>query len=220
MELKDYLKAIKMNESKISTIVGGLIILVIGIMVFNYFRNLNSGITTPTSVNTESTPVTQTTYLVKQGDTLWDIAQSELGDGFRWQEIAEANDITNGSINTGQELIIPTNDVTSEATDLALVTPSSVELETPVAIAQPTIAATVRPTTLATPKATVTTEDDSMSEATTITTDNYTVVAGDNLWKIAERAYGDGARWKEIAEANDLDNPSIIHAGNVFSLPR
>jgi len=30
----------------------------------------------------------------------------------------------------------------------------------------------------------------------------YTVVDGDNLWKIADKVYGSGARWMEIYEAN------------------
>lgn len=53
-----------------------------------------------------------------------------------------------------------------------------------------------------------------------ITGDSYTVVRGDNLWKIAVRAYGDGYQWVRIAKANKLVNPGLIHAGNVFVLPR
>lgn len=49
---------------------------------------------------------------------------------------------------------------------------------------------------------------------------SYTVVAGDNLWEVAVRAYGDGFRWVEIAKANNLVNPGFIHAGNVLSIPR
>jgi nucleoid-associated protein YgaU len=54
----------------------------------------------------------------------------------------------------------------------------------------------------------------------TITTSSYVVVRGDSLWKIAIRAYGDGYKWVEIAKANNLKNPNIIHAGNVLMLPR
>jgi nucleoid-associated protein YgaU len=48
----------------------------------------------------------------------------------------------------------------------------------------------------------------------------YTVVKGDNLWKIAVRAYGDGYKWVEIAKLNKLTNPGLIHPGNVLTLPR
>jgi nucleoid-associated protein YgaU len=53
-----------------------------------------------------------------------------------------------------------------------------------------------------------------------ITGVSYTVVKGDYLWSIALRAYGDGYRWTEIAKANKLVNPNIIHPGNVLKLPR
>jgi putative chitinase len=54
----------------------------------------------------------------------------------------------------------------------------------------------------------------------TITGATYTVVKGDYLWSIAIRAYGDGYKWVEIAKANNLANPDIIHSGNVLKLPR
>lgn len=48
---------------------------------------------------------------------------------------------------------------------------------------------------------------------------SYTVVTGDDLWNIALREYGSGYKWVDIASANKLDNPSIIHAGNVLMMP-
>ena len=53
-----------------------------------------------------------------------------------------------------------------------------------------------------------------------ISGDKYTVLKGDNLWTISVRAYGDGFRWKEIAGANKLANPRLIHAGNILTIPR
>ncbi len=53
-----------------------------------------------------------------------------------------------------------------------------------------------------------------------LNSDSYTVKEGDYLWNIAVAAYGDGFAWVKIAQANNLDNPSIIHPGNVFKLPR
>ena len=47
----------------------------------------------------------------------------------------------------------------------------------------------------------------------------YTVQSGDNLWDIAVEVYGDGYRWTDIAQANNLVNPDLIHSGNVLSLP-
>lgn len=48
----------------------------------------------------------------------------------------------------------------------------------------------------------------------------HTVAVGEDLWKIAEQYYGDGYKWVDIAKANKLVNPGVIHAGNVFVIPR
>lgn len=55
---------------------------------------------------------------------------------------------------------------------------------------------------------------------TAISSENYTVLKGDSLWKIAVRAYGDGYKWVDIAKANNLLKPGIIHPGNILNLPR
>lgn len=51
------------------------------------------------------------TYVVKSGDTLSDIAQSEMGDAKRWPELYEANKDAVGKnpdmIHPGLELKIP-----------------------------------------------------------------------------------------------------------------
>ncbi len=54
----------------------------------------------------------------------------------------------------------------------------------------------------------------------TITENSYVVTQGDDLWEIAVRAYGDGYRWVEIARANNLANPDLIHTDNVLIIPR
>jgi len=53
-----------------------------------------------------------------------------------------------------------------------------------------------------------------------ITGASYIIVKGDSLWDISVRAYGDGYKWVEIAKANNLVNPDLIHSGNVLRLPR
>lgn len=49
---------------------------------------------------------------------------------------------------------------------------------------------------------------------------SYTVAHGDTLWDISVRAYDDGYRWIDIAKANNLANPDIIHAGNILTIPK
>jgi len=47
----------------------------------------------------------------------------------------------------------------------------------------------------------------------------YTVVSGDTLWAISERFYGDGNRYQQIADASGIDNPDLIHPGQVLTIP-
>ena len=49
----------------------------------------------------------------------------------------------------------------------------------------------------------------------------YEVRKGDSLWKIAARVYGDGNKWKAIAEANAdvIPNPDLIKPGQVLTIP-
>ena len=63
----------------------------------------------------ESTAVTATSpcpvggngYLVKQGDTLYQIAKRELGKGSRWKEIAELNGIDQNGLVAGKTITLP-----------------------------------------------------------------------------------------------------------------
>lgn len=47
----------------------------------------------------------------------------------------------------------------------------------------------------------------------------YTVEPGDTLWAIAERFYGDGNRYLEIAGASGIENPDAINAGQLLTIP-
>ena len=67
---------------------------------------------------------------------------------------------------------------------------------------------------------TVQKESVSIIQNNSITENTYIIRAGDNLWDIAVRAYGDGFRWPDIAKANNLENPSLIFSDNVLTIPR
>lgn len=174
MNLKKFLKTLKLNESTISMVLGALVIIVVGVLVVNYVRDngflLREG---GVATNEEETLGTHT---VAPGETLWSISEKYYGTGYKWVDIAEANSLQNpGQIEAGQLLSLPQME-TEELT----------ETESPVSIS-----------------------------AT-----SYTVVKGDHLWGIAVRTYGDGYKWVEIARANNLKSPNIIHPGNVLTLPR
>ncbi|MEV7025310.1 LysM peptidoglycan-binding domain-containing protein [Kitasatospora sp. NPDC093558] len=47
----------------------------------------------------------------------------------------------------------------------------------------------------------------------------YTVEPGDTLWAVAERFYGDGNRYRDIAAASGIDNPDVIDVGQVLTIP-
>lgn len=183
-DLKKFLKTLKLNESTISAVLGAIVILVVGILVVNYFKGKGKeGALTPATVSTVGQEVAlPTTHTVSEGESLWKIAEKFYGSGYNWVDIANENQTANpGLISEGQTLKIPL----AEA-KIATTTVGEKDREIPNAISGAT----------------------------------YKVVKGDNLWTIAIRAYGDGYQWVEIAQENKLANPNLIHPGNVLTLPR
>lgn len=47
----------------------------------------------------------------------------------------------------------------------------------------------------------------------------YTVQRGEGLWDIAEKVYGSGYSWVDIARANKISDPGLIFTGDVLILP-
>ena len=77
---------------------------------FDWDLSTKDTITTPSNSTSSQQPNNQKhTYVVKKGDSLWNIAANELGDGYRYLEIADINQLSNPSqIEVGQELLMPT----------------------------------------------------------------------------------------------------------------
>ncbi len=137
----------------------------------------------------ETTTITGKTYTVAAGDSLWTIAEKTYNDGDKWVAIARANHLSHPS------QIHAGN---------KLVLPTVEVNQTESRQAAPTTA--IKPMQQ--------TDHDGK-----ITGETYKVQPGDSLSTIAKRAYGDADAWTKIAEANKLVNPSIIHVGNVLTLP-
>lgn len=65
------------------------------------------------NINTNNSSELSSVHTVQPGDTMWNIAERELGDGSRQQEIANYNNIKNPSlIQPGQEIKIPPQETT------------------------------------------------------------------------------------------------------------
>jgi len=188
---------VKSSESAISMVLGILVVVVVGVLLFRYFRD----VTNRTKVTRESEKAAEeqkaaeqngtkvplpAKYTVQEGDTLWKISTQFYGYGYNWLDISKENKLSNpNQLAAGTELTIP-----------------NVPVKKPVgAVAQE--------------------ETNTLSQGVaSITGGTYEVVKGDSLWKISVRAYQDGYKWTEIAKANNLDNPSVIHPGNMLTIPR
>lgn len=51
-------------------------------------------------------------------------------------------------------------------------------------------------------------------------TKHATLKQGEQLWMLADREYEDPGKWREIAEANGIDNPRRLQAGQKIIVPR
>lgn len=47
----------------------------------------------------------------------------------------------------------------------------------------------------------------------------HKVEAGEGLWQIAQKELGDGMQWGEIAQANGINKPYVIYAGQELKIP-
>lgn len=100
------------NQSKLSLVLGALIILVAGVLVFNYFnrqkQELGPAQTTTEGQQDVSPENLPGKYTVKEGDTLFTIADKYYQDGYKFPQIAKENNLSDvNSIEKGQVLRIP-----------------------------------------------------------------------------------------------------------------
>ena len=205
---------IQENNSILNIILGALIVIVLGILVFNYF-NKDDGDLGPSqqteTLDMEDGDVAKENlpgkYTVKDGDTLFIIAQKYYDDGEKFPEIVEANKLANeNNIEVGLVLEIPKLEDT-----LAQVSPVPENLNpSPSPASDQTVSL-----------------DQGMGGAINetiwgekITGDTYTVKAEDWLSKIAGRAYGDVMAFDKIAKANNISDPNVIEVGTVLKIPR
>src|SRR3990167_3689898 len=107
---------LELPESYISITLGFLVILVGGILTYNFFVKGNVQKTQEEQKKAEQEQATAfnlpTSYTVASGDTLWGIAEKHYKSGYNWVTLAEANNLTSpDKIETGQKLSIPEAEV-------------------------------------------------------------------------------------------------------------
>lgn len=208
---------LKTNQSKLSLVLGALIVLVVGILIFNYFNKPIPEVGPAQNTQTEGDVSPENLpgkYTVKEGDTLFLIAEKYYQDGEKFTEIARVNNLTNTDmIEVGQVLEIPKLETDSTQTSPA-----------------PTASPTASPETTEQPAAPADGKGTQMDSGTgggnitiwgpKIEDNTYTVVEGDWLSKIAGRAYGDILAYQKLAEVNNIINPDYIVPGMVLTIPR
>lgn len=93
---------------------GAVVIVVVGLLVVNYFKGLDTGVTLPVGEQTEQaegptiTREGRTFHIVQTEENLWKISERYYDSGYNWIDIAKVNDLRNPNlIEEGQELAIP-----------------------------------------------------------------------------------------------------------------
>lgn len=166
----------KWQDSYAGLVLGAIVVIVLGLLVANYFTKSRGQIGTAESISAQATQMASSTYRVASGDSLSLIANKTYGSLDYWPVIAKANNISNPNlIYVDSEIKLP---------------PKS--------------------------EAEVMMKD--------ITATSYQVKAGDTLFTIAEKMYGDGSKWSLIDTTNKVGrlpngNP-LIFAGNTLVIPR
>ena len=194
------------NQSKISMVLGALIVLIVGILIFNYFNRNNATLGPAQQANqqTENQDVSPDKlpgkYTVMEGDSLFLIAENYYKDGSQFTEIAKTNNLTDPDyIETGQVIEIPKVELTQASQPTTEPTASTESSET---------------------LGTGTGGGDTTIWGPRIDGDKYTVETDDWLSKIAGRAYGDIFAFDRIAKANNISNPDNLEPGQVLIIPR
>jgi len=131
------------------------------------------------------------TYTVVKGDTLWSISEEAYGSGYNAYDLATLNKIDNADmLNEGMVISLPA----MEPKD-----PTRGEI--------------------ASGAYTTSAEQDSMKPTEAPPDQIYVVKAGESLWAISLKQYGNPYRWTEIRKSNpSIANPDLIYEGQSLKL--
>jgi len=92
-------------------LLGATVILII-LLFFTAYVSKNKIVKLPsvkqTGQPTENKPIVNTSYIVKDGDTLWKISEDAYGSGYNAYDVAKANSLADANIiSAGQILVLP-----------------------------------------------------------------------------------------------------------------
>lgn len=153
--------------------------------------------TQPTAANNTPTPTTSSNEIVvREGDTLWGLAEIHLGTGAAFTKLLEANKDrigSDGEIRAGTRLRLPASQ--SKSNDAPSSKPATKPANEPAKNDKPSKA------------------DSKPSPRT------YTIKKGDTLGSIASSQLGTAKRWKEIQDANPGLKPTDLRVGQSIKLP-
>ena len=93
-------------------VLGIIVVLIVGNFIVNYIKAKK--VDSLPAINTEISQEQQVHKVVK-GESLWVLAEKYYGDGFKWEELAKENNLTEYSLEIGQELKVPANDEFAQA---------------------------------------------------------------------------------------------------------
>ena len=108
-------------------ILGALVIVVVGILIVNYFKGKAGSVT---SSNGENATTSGKIHTVVKGETLWSISEDAFGSGYNWTDIYNANKLTSDKIEVGQKLTLP--DVSSKQPTSTKESLSTSEVQNPI----------------------------------------------------------------------------------------
>ncbi len=199
-KIKQWLKVIKLNENTLSMVFGVVTVLLVGVLAFRMYKTSKPEITQEAETAISSPTPTATIGDVKV-ETKEDgsVVPTELPETYTVVKGDHLWKIAEKMYGSGYNWV----DIAKEN---GIKTPSQInagqELKLPKVAVKMTVAQKAK------------------MAVKSIEGDKYTVVKGDNLWKVAVRAYADGYKWTEIAKANNLKTPNKIEVGQILSLPR
>lgn len=212
----------RFGESYTSLILGIVVVIISTILLVSFIRNYNLAklsnqqpdisATKTENVNQQSKP--GGSYVVQEGDDLWTIAEKIYNDGYQWEAIARANNLSApNDLSAGTTLQLPRVEAKPQPETIATVSIAPTR-EEPLS--------SIEPKSTTQPSAIPTIQVSSQQKMENIAGTTYTIREGDTLWDIAVRSYGDGFKWVEIYKANAtlISNPDLIYTGSVISIPK